>query len=60
MDKNRIEGAVDQAKGSVKEAVGKVTGDSKLQAEGAADKVAGKAKSAVGEAKDTVRDTLKG
>lgn len=60
MDKKRIEGAVDQAKGSVKEAVGKVTGDSNLQAEGAADKVASKAKSAVGEAKDTVRDTLKG
>lgn len=60
MDKNRIEGALDQAKGSVKEAVGKVTGDNKLQAEGAADKLAGKAKSAVGEAKDAVRDTLKG
>jgi uncharacterized protein YjbJ (UPF0337 family) len=59
MDKNRIEGALDQAKGSVKEAFGKVTGDSKLQAEGAADKLAGKAKSAVGEAKDTVRDAFK-
>ena len=59
MDKNRIEGALDQAKGSVKEAVGKVTGDNKLQAEGAADKLAGKAKSALGEAKDTVRDAFK-
>jgi uncharacterized protein YjbJ (UPF0337 family) len=59
MDKNRIEGALDQAKGSIKEAVGKVTGDSKLQAEGVADKVAGKAKSTVGEAKDTVRDAIK-
>lgn len=54
-----MEGALDQAKGAVKETLGKVTGDSKLQAEGAADKVAGKAKSAVGEAKDTVRDALK-
>jgi uncharacterized protein YjbJ (UPF0337 family) len=27
MDKDRIEGAVRQVKGSVKEAVGKVTGD---------------------------------
>lgn len=59
MDKNRMEGALDQAKGAVKETLGKVTGDSKLQAEGAADKVAGKAKSAVGETKDTVRDALK-
>ena len=59
MDKNRIEGALDQAKGSVKEAIGKVTGDSKLQAEGTADKLAGKAKSAVGGAADSVRDAVK-
>ena len=31
MDKDRVEGAVHQAKGSVKEAVGKVTGDKKLR-----------------------------
>ncbi|MDX7950531.1 CsbD family protein [Lichenihabitans sp. Uapishka_5] len=59
MDKNRIEGALDQAKGAVKETVGKVTGNTKLQAEGAADKLAGKAESAVGETKDTVRDAFK-
>lgn len=59
MDKNRIEGALDQAKGAVKETIGKVTGDTKLQTEGAADKLAGKAKSAVGETKDTIRDAIK-
>ncbi|MGI3899866.1 MAG: CsbD family protein [Janthinobacterium lividum] len=59
MDKNRIEGALDQAKGAVKEAIGKVTGNDKLEIEGGADKVAGKAKSAVGETKDTVRDAVK-
>jgi uncharacterized protein YjbJ (UPF0337 family) len=37
MDKDRIEGAVKQAKGAVKKAVGKVAGDAKLQAEGKAD-----------------------
>ena len=37
MDKDRIEGAAKQAKGTVKEAVGKVVGDAKLQAEGKAD-----------------------
>jgi len=36
MDKDRISGAADQAKGSIKETAGKVTGDSKLQAEGTA------------------------
>ena len=59
MDKNRVEGAVDQAKGSIKEAIGKVTGNDQLQAEGVADKVAGKTKSTVGEAKDAVRDAVK-
>ena len=48
VDQNRVEGAWDQAKGAVKEAAGKVTGDQKLQAEGKADKVAGKTESAVG------------
>ena len=36
MDKDRIEGAAKQTKGAVKEAVGKVVGDAKLQAEGKA------------------------
>ncbi len=38
MDKDRIEGAAHQVKGSLKEAVGKVTGDAKTEAEGAAEK----------------------
>jgi uncharacterized protein YjbJ (UPF0337 family) len=56
MDKNRVEGAAHQAKGSVKEAAGKVTGDKKTQAEGAAEKAAGKVQNAVGGAKDTAKD----
>jgi uncharacterized protein YjbJ (UPF0337 family) len=56
MDKNRIEGAAKQAKGAIKEAAGKMTGDSKLKAEGAADKLAGKVQNAVGGAKDAIRD----
>ena len=36
MDKDRIEGAGKQAKGSVKEALGKVTGDAKTEADGKA------------------------
>ena len=59
MDKDRIEGSATQAKGAVKEAVGKMTGDAKLQTEGAADKVAGKVQNAVGGAKDAARDALK-
>ena len=58
MDKDRVEGAGQQAKGAVKEAFGKVTGDTKTEAEGKADKTAGKAQNAVGGAKDAARDTL--
>lgn len=56
VDENRVEGAWDKAKGAVKEGIGKLTGDEKLQGEGMADKAKGKAESAVGGAKDTVRD----
>lgn len=59
MDKDRVEGAAKQVKGSVKEAVGKVTGDTKTQIEGAAEKAAGKGQSAIGGAKDSVRDAVK-
>ena len=56
VDENRVEGAWDKAKGAVKEGVGKLVGDDKMQAEGVADKAKGNAESAVGGVKDTVRD----
>jgi uncharacterized protein YjbJ (UPF0337 family) len=56
MDKDRIAGAAKQAKGSVKEAVGKATGDEKLRQDGKADKVEGKVLNTVGGMKDSVRD----
>jgi len=56
MDKDRIKGSAEQAKGVVKEVAGKVTGDKKLESEGTADKVAGKVQNAVGGLKDTLRD----
>lgn len=59
MDSDRIKGAANQAKGSVKEAVGKVTGDAKTQAEGKVDKAVGKAQSAVGGLKDKIRESTK-
>jgi uncharacterized protein YjbJ (UPF0337 family) len=47
-----------EAKGAIKEGVGKVTGDHKTEAEGAGEKAAGKVQNAVGGAKDAVRDAL--
>lgn len=55
MDKDRIKGAAEQAKGKVKEVAGKVTGDSKLESEGKADQIAGKVQNAIGGIKDTLR-----
>ncbi len=55
MNKDRIEGSLKQAKGTVKVAAGKLTGDAKLQAEGKADKFEGKVQNAVGGAKDAVK-----
>jgi uncharacterized protein YjbJ (UPF0337 family) len=59
MDKDRVKGTAHQAKGAVKEGVGKLTGDAKLKAEGKAEKTAGKLQNAVGGAKDAVRDAIK-
>ena len=59
MDKVRIAGSAKQVKGSVKEAIGKVTGDTKTQAEGAAEKAAGMVQNTVGGGKDAARDALK-
>jgi uncharacterized protein YjbJ (UPF0337 family) len=55
MDKDRIEGSAEQAKGKVKEVAGKVTGDSKLEGEGKADQVAGKVQNTIGGIKDTLK-----
>ena len=55
MDKDRIKGSAEQAKGAIKETVGKLTGDAKLQSEGKAEKAAGKVQNAIGGLKDTLR-----
>jgi uncharacterized protein YjbJ (UPF0337 family) len=59
MDKNRIDGSAKIAKGNVKEAIGKATGDAKLQADGKTDKAAGKLQNAIGGVMDTTRDLMK-
>lgn len=59
MDKNRIEGTAKQVKGSVKEAIGRVTGDKSTELESAAEKNIGKVQSKAGEVADKVRDASK-
>lgn len=55
MNNDRIQGMAKQAKGNVKEKVGQMTGDAKLEGEGKADKIAGKVQNAVGGAKDALQ-----
>lgn len=55
MDKEHVKGAADKAKGAIKEAAGKVTGDKQLETEGKVDKVKGAVHSAVGDVKDALK-----
>jgi len=59
MSTNRVEGAVDKGAGAVKEAVGKATGNERLEAEGAAQKVKGDIQNKVGKAQDKIGDAIK-
>ena len=55
MDKDRIKGSAEQAKGKVKEAAGKAFGDRKLEGEGKADQFKGEVQNAIGGVKDALR-----
>jgi uncharacterized protein YjbJ (UPF0337 family) len=55
VDKKHVKGAADKAKGAVKDAVGKMTGDEEMQAEGKFDKAKGAAHQAAGDIKDAAR-----
>ncbi|MBX9665915.1 MAG: CsbD family protein, partial [Novosphingobium sp.] len=59
MDKDRIAGSIEQAKGIIKEGVGKATGNTKLVVEGETDQVLGKVQKAAGRLKDAARDAVK-
>jgi len=50
---------IDKAKGKVKQAVGKVTGNKKLQAEGVADQIKGGAKGRFEEAKTDIKRAVR-
>jgi uncharacterized protein YjbJ (UPF0337 family) len=59
MDREHIKGAADKAKGAIKDAAGKMTGDKELQAEGKFDKAKGDAHNAVGNIKDAMKNATK-
>ena len=58
MDKQRMEGGLKKATGTIKEKAGQMTGDRDLEAEGKADKAEGKVRSAVGHVKDAAKEII--
>ena len=58
LNNNERNGAVDQAKGKVKQAVGTLTGDDDLKAEGEVDETVGKVEVAVGRASRKAGDAI--
>ncbi len=60
MNEDQVKGRVENVKGHIKEAVGKVVGNERLEAEGEADQVAGKTQATYGDVKEDVKDAVKG
>jgi uncharacterized protein YjbJ (UPF0337 family) len=58
VDKNTVEGTVQNIGGKLEEAAGYVAGDPEARLEGKVRQVAGKAQAAYGKAADTVADTV--
>lgn len=55
-----VEEKLNQAKGSIKEGVGKAIGDEKMEKEGATEKVVSKVKEVAEDAKDAVEGAVEG
>ena len=55
MDKQRVNGAIDEVVGSTKRQIGNLTGDTGTEVEGAVQQVKGKVETAVGKMRDGVR-----
>ena len=58
MDRQRIEGGVKKATGTIKEKAGQVIGDRHLEGEGKAENAEGHLRSGVGKAMDAVREIV--
>jgi uncharacterized protein YjbJ (UPF0337 family) len=57
MNKDRVNGTIDEVVGSAKRKAGKLTGNTPLRVKGIAQQVKGKLENTVGKAKDVVRGT---
>ena len=58
MNDDQIKGRAEQGKGKVKEAVGDLVGNPKLEREGKVDQTTGKAQAGLGDAKEKLKDGI--
>ncbi|MDQ3687086.1 MAG: CsbD family protein [Acidobacteriota bacterium] len=58
-NRDEMEGKIDQAKGTVKENVGRAIGDRDMETEGTADRASGNVQEGYGETKRKVGDAIK-
>ena len=59
INKDQVKGRVEAAKGTIKEATGKVVGDRTLEAKGNVQKTLGKVQGKFGDVKQDVKDSQK-
>lgn len=60
MNRDQIKGRMDKAKGHMKEAAGRASGDPQLESEGRVDKAAGKTQSKIGDVKRKIARKIDG
>jgi uncharacterized protein YjbJ (UPF0337 family) len=58
MNKDQVEGTIEQGKGKLKEAAGDLTNDKSLETEGEVDQAKGKLQKGFGDAKEELKDTI--
>jgi uncharacterized protein YjbJ (UPF0337 family) len=59
INKDQVKGRVEEVKGSIKEATGKLVGDATLEAKGNIQKNLGKVQAKVGDVKQDLKDSVK-
>jgi uncharacterized protein YjbJ (UPF0337 family) len=59
MGKDQVKGRIEEAKGTVKEVVGKILDDKDLEVEGNVQKNVGKVQAGFGDLKEDVKDLIK-
>jgi uncharacterized protein YjbJ (UPF0337 family) len=59
INKDQVKGRVEEVKGTIKEAAGKLVGNEKLETKGTVEKNLGKVQAAFGDVKKDVKDATK-